>query len=204
MIQRTRKLASVLTFSSDLQTFPVLSASTHSHHLSHFPAVCSLSPTHRPSLLVSDPNLSFNNTCTYTNVRRSILQDLPLHFLSRQASRRLVKSHTQISERLPSSRSRSSNRQQTQNICSASQAKNMGNREHLESLKTFSVADYTVFAGMLTISSSIGVYYAWTVSCVTLPLHDDIWCRKGLCCRITIDVGICASNSTSPLTVILH
>ena len=30
--------------------------------------------------------------------------------------------------------------------------------------KSFSVADYTVFVGMLLISSSIGVYYAWTVS----------------------------------------
>ena len=29
---------------------------------------------------------------------------------------------------------------------------------------SFSVADYAVFAGMLLISTSIGVYYAWTVS----------------------------------------
>jgi len=28
----------------------------------------------------------------------------------------------------------------------------------------FSGADYTVFAGMLLISTSIGVYYAWAVS----------------------------------------
>lgn len=28
----------------------------------------------------------------------------------------------------------------------------------------FSVADYTVFAGMLCISTSIGLFYAWKVS----------------------------------------
>lgn len=56
----------------------------------------------------------------------------------------------------------------------------MGNPEHTESLKTFSVADYTVFAGMLTISSSIGVYYAWTVRTGTLFAQSDIWKETGI------------------------
>lgn len=33
---------------------------------------------------------------------------------------------------------------------------------------SFSIADYAVFAGMLCISTSIGVYYAWTVSVSSL------------------------------------
>jgi len=33
-----------------------------------------------------------------------------------------------------------------------------------DEVNEFSIADYAVFAGMLCISTSIGVFYAWKVS----------------------------------------
>lgn len=64
---------------------------------------------------------------------------------------------------------------------------NLGNMDTPEVQKTFSIPDYAVFAGMLMISTTIGVYYAWKVSFVyiskarVIPLMNT---------RETMQVGV--------------
>lgn len=48
----------------------------------------------------------------------------------------------------------------------------------VDEIKTFSAADYAVFAGMLCISTTIGVYYAWAVSMIAaqLVIYQAVTC----------------------------